>query len=369
MNYANIKEVLDFVNNEELDLEGEIWCEHPIYKGNYGSNLGRIRYINRYGKLLIRKQHKINADCQYLKNKVYSSDVKKQKMYLSHRFIAECFYAINKGLEVDHIDSNPSNNRVENLRFVDRKTNMSNPNTKKKRKPSTTNSGKTRIDQIDPNTNEVIKVWDSVLDAVKYLGPSSLCGASCNIIRCCQGKRKTACGFNWRFHEEELLPNEIFKQHPTIEGIECSTMGRIRYLTQGGYLRYAEGSKNNNGYLYFQYKGKKYSIHRLIAETFLENPEGKPFVNHIDANKQNNCVENLEWVTASENMFSETTYKKRSFTFKTIDLEGKETLYRSITEAGKQIDGISMYSICRYLKTPDKVYEPLGLRFERVYVE
>lgn len=47
---------------------------------------------------------------------------------------------------------------------------------------------------------------------------------------------------------------------------------------------------------------KRVKVHRLVAETFLPSVDGKRFVNHIDGNKSNNKVENLEWTTASENM-------------------------------------------------------------------
>lgn len=63
--------------------------------------------------------------------------------------------------------------------------------------------------------------------------------------------------------------------------------------TQRGYLEIAIIDKENHKF----YK----KVHRLVAETFLPNPENKPEVNHINGNKRDNKVENLEWCTHSEN--------------------------------------------------------------------
>ena len=61
--------------------------------------------------------------------------------------------------------------------------------------------------------------------------------------------------------------------------------------------------KHHLGYMLVHLgKNKIKMVHTLVAEAFIPNPEGKKFVNHIDGNKQNNVVTNLEWVTSKENM-------------------------------------------------------------------
>ena len=69
--------------------------------------------------------------------------------------------------------------------------------------------------------------------------------------------------------------------------------------------RYLKGHLENTGYisvnLNINNKKKNYALHRLVAQTFLENPDNLPIVNHKDGNKLNNDISNLEWCTYSEN--------------------------------------------------------------------
>ena len=65
--------------------------------------------------------------------------------------------------------------------------------------------------------------------------------------------------------------------------------------------KYIKAQKDHKGYLYVEIGRKKYKVHRLVAKYFISNPNNLPQINHIDCNKENNKVENLEWVTNKEN--------------------------------------------------------------------
>ena len=78
---------------------------------------------------------------------------------------------------------------------------------------------------------------------------------------------------------------------------EVSSLGNIRNKNKKEMKYFL----NNSGYAVIKLNKKHFLIHRLAAIAFIPNPENKQYVNHIDGNKLNNSISNLEWVTMSEN--------------------------------------------------------------------
>ncbi len=102
------------------------------------------------------------------------------------------------------------------------------------------------------------------------------------------------------------LTNEIWRDIAGFNGdYQESNYGRTKSFKRGN-VKILKPSVSRNGYLYINLKSngvhKRYLVHRLVAILFIPNPDNKPQVNHIDGNKQNNRVNNLEWVTSSENI-------------------------------------------------------------------
>ena len=118
--------------------------------------------------------------------------------------------------------------------------------------------------------------------------------------------------------------------------------GKVNFMTPrilNGYWRVKLCNGNTQ---------KEYFLHRLIAQAFIPNPENKPEINHINGIKTDNRIENLEWVTRSENAihatktgllkYSEYRYNRaRDINSKPVMCVETRKIYVSCTEAGKDI--------------------------------
>lgn len=153
---------------------------------------------------------------------------------------------------------------------------------------------------------------------------------------------------------------EIWKDIPGYEGLyQVSNMGRVRSLDR--VLIYSNGQRHSykgvllkpgrgkTGYLSvcLGNHGREAGVHRLVAEVFIPNPENKSDVNHINGDKSDNRVKNLEWVSRKENMAHCKNVLKKQAGRKPVPVKCVETgeCYSSISEAamatGASINHIS----------------------------
>ena len=102
---------------------------------------------------------------------------------------------------------------------------------------------------------------------------------------------------------------EVWRVCKLRDDFEVSNLGRVRNIRTKNVKKPRKGA---GGYMRINYREwhslrKKYFcttyyVHRLVASTFLPNEDGYTEVNHIDLNKENNCVDNLEWCTRIQNV-------------------------------------------------------------------
>lgn len=186
--------------------------------------------------------------------------------------------------------------------------------------------------------------------------------------------RNTVTKTEFILFTEEELKSEIWK--PCIykssnANIEISNLGRIR-RTDGKNVKL---SITHDGYISTNL-GYGTRLHRLVALAFIPNPENKETVNHIDGNKANNRVSNLEWATRTENMnhavLNDQWTNKRNICF--YDIQTKEKHYfKSVERAARflDIDSLLLISKIKYSKLnpilgryiamldKDEVFKPL----------
>lgn len=158
---------------------------------------------------------------------------------------------------------------------------------------------------------------------------------------------------------------EIWKD---IEGYESlyqvSNLGRVKstkrnHWTRSGVITIEKEiimklSDNGNGYkivnLFYENKRTRKYVHRLVAEAFIEKEEGKNYVNHIDFDRSNNIVSNLEWCTQCENVQYSKLNMKKQHNSKTSTGE------RYITYRPER----SKYRVCIKRADVDKLFETMS---------
>lgn len=272
----------------------EIWKNIDGYENYEVSSFGNIRNKNT-GRIL-----KASSKGGYYS--VGLSNIK-TKSFRVHQLVAKAFLPNPENKpQVNHKDKNGLNNNVSNLEWNSHQENCIHRSHGVKQ---TTNQN-LEIYRINPNTNEILEKYISIEDAAKWVMKENLSknfhsarsSISCNIREI----YSSSFGFKWKIVEQNNLENEEWREviidEKKIEGYFVSSLGRFR--NKKGIIM-KDYKPHHSGYIYLRVNIQKYALHRLIAQTFIPNLENKPFVNHIDGNKINNSVSNLEWCSCSEN--------------------------------------------------------------------
>jgi hypothetical protein len=128
---------------------------------------------------------------------------------------------------------------------------------------------------------------------------------------------------------------------PQFIKFEISNFGRVREI--GDKTHYLQGSIDKQGYKRYEYNKKKVGAHRLVALHFLENPDNKPVVDHIDNNRLNNRVDNLRWATISENGKNKVLYSTNTSGFKGVCFNKKSNKWNAKITCNKNLINLGSF--------------------------
>lgn len=316
-----------------------------VIKGfpNYSvSNFGNVK------NNITNKQFRLNTKSGYQYVTLINNLGKKN--FGVHRLVALEFIDNPENKKtVNHKNKNKLDNSIENLEWASTKEQAQHKSIGLIYK---SNKNKC-INRLDKVTGEILQKYNSIEDAGVWAFESNLTSNSHNgrnaIGNCVNGLSNTAYGFRWKYEENESKINEEWREINLQILFETETdFGKKYYVSNLGRFKNSYGTimenykVNENGYIRVYIHKKTFALHRLVAFTFLENPENKKTVNHKDGNKLNNTIDNLEFATNKEQQIHRFVIGLgNNFTRKIIqyDLEfNKIKEFNSIVEASKELN-------------------------------
>jgi len=264
----------------------EIWKEIKDFEDYDVSNLGAVK--NTSTKMI----SKINIKNGYSYVNLVNNENKKTARV--HRLVAKAFIVnddiINK-THVNHKDGNKLNNKVDNLEWMtpseDIQHAIDNGLLESQARPVLQYSKK----------GDLIKEYASIIEASKETSIDD--GSICKVCKG-NGVNKSAGGFIWKYKDDTILakiekPDDltVIKNYPQYS---ISKTGKVYSHSRKRFLEEGEVDGYPRVYLTNNKKRKAFFVHRLVAETFIPNPENKSQVHYKNKNKNDTRVENLEWV-------------------------------------------------------------------------
>jgi len=331
-----VTDIIDILNKNL-----ELWKPIKDYEECYQiSSFGRVKSMHKIPYKILK---------QSIRSEYFGIQLNKNnsgKTYSIHRLVACAFLKNNKKLEiVNHKDGNKINNNILNLEWVSLKEN---------RKHATINNlfipKCIRVSQYSKDKKTLINTFSSIKEAMEKTG----CGDS-KISLVCKGKKNHTGGYFWKYTDFEYNENREpdGKKINDYPNYIITNKGEIYSISHKKFL----SQRDNSGYKYvtlYNNTGisKDFSVHYLVAVSFIENPNNYPMVNHKNHNRFDNNIKNLEWVTYIDNMIH--FGKKNGKSVKKLDTNGNILeIYDTIKEASEK-NNISSSSISNTCKDKQK---------------
>ena len=266
------------------------------------------------------------------------------KQYCVHRIVARTFIGVPPNpaqWQVNHIDRNPSNNHVTNLQYASPSENTKHSwDTNVCRRPGGAKHRKAVLWRLAGAASWCESC--SQAEASRTLGVSPNC-----ISRCCRGLVSNCHGGEgtYEFKHQQIvrpqtLAGEVWKAalYPGIRGLigdlQVSSHGRVLSTSRHGNPYIWNGYCKSNGYCAVIRAGRHHYVHRLVAATFFGQPSAPSLhVNHKDGLRNNNHIDNLEYVTPSQNILHARTSLKMEGRQRAVKI-GKPVQTRSMDPSG-----------------------------------